>query len=74
MALLSRLFGERKQRARLDPLYAAIVAAGRSPAWYQEGRVPDTIDGRFDMIASLLALVLLLVLFCHRHPPLRARI
>ncbi len=59
MALLSLLFGEKKQRARLDPLYAAIVAAGRAPDWYVAGRVPDTIDGRFDMIASLLALVLL---------------
>jgi cytochrome b pre-mRNA-processing protein 3 len=59
LALLSRLFGETKQRARLGPLYAAIVAAGRDPAWYIKGRVPDTIDGRFDMIASLLALALL---------------
>jgi cytochrome b pre-mRNA-processing protein 3 len=57
--LLSRLFGEKKQRARLEPLYGAIVAAGRSPAWYLAGRVPDTLEGRFDMIASLLALVLL---------------
>ena len=59
LALLSHLFGEKKQRARLEPLYGAIVAAGRAPAWYVEGRVPDTVDGRFDMIASLLALVLL---------------
>lgn len=59
MAFLSRLFGERKQRARLEPLYAAIVAAGRAPSWYVEGRVPDTVEGRFEMIASILALVLL---------------
>ncbi len=59
LTLLSRLFGEKTQRARLDPLYGAIVAAGRSPAWYVEGKVPDTVEGRFDMIASLLALVLL---------------
>jgi cytochrome b pre-mRNA-processing protein 3 len=58
-ALLSRLFGERKERARLDPLYRAVVAAGRRPAWYLEGEVPDTVDGRFDMIASVLALVLI---------------
>ena len=58
-ALLSRLFGERKERARLDPLYRAIVAAGRDPSWYREGGVPDTVDGRFDMISSLLALVLI---------------
>ena len=59
MSFLSRLFGEKSQRARLRPLYAALVAAGRAPAWYAEGRVPDTVEGRFDMIASLLALVLL---------------
>ena len=57
--MLSRLFGERKERARLDPLYRAIVARGRDPSWYREGRVPDTVDGRFDMIASILALVLI---------------
>ena len=59
MPLLSRLFGEKRQRARLEPLSGAIVAAGRSPAWYVAGRVPDTVEGRFDMIASLLALMLL---------------
>ena len=57
--MLSRLFGERKERARLDPLYRAVVAAGRDPSWYREGRVPDSVDGRFDMIASILALLLI---------------
>ncbi|WBO22642.1 ubiquinol-cytochrome C chaperone family protein [Sphingomonas abietis] len=41
------------------PLYNAIVAAARLPHWYLDGRVPDTLDGRFDMVSSLLALVLL---------------
>ena len=59
MSLLQRLFGETRQRAALDPLYRAVVAAGRDPVWYSEGEVPDTLDGRFDMIAALLALVLL---------------
>ncbi|HEY5722256.1 MAG TPA: ubiquinol-cytochrome C chaperone family protein [Allosphingosinicella sp.] len=57
--MLSRLFGERKERARLDPLYRAVVAAGRDPIWYREGGVPDSVDGRFDMIASILALLLI---------------
>jgi cytochrome b pre-mRNA-processing protein 3 len=35
------------------------VNKGRDPAWYLEGQVPDTIDGRFDMIAATLALVLI---------------
>ena len=57
--MLSRLFGERKERARLEPLYRAIVAAGRDARWYRDGQVPDTVEGRFDMIASILALVLI---------------
>ena len=59
MALLQKLFGETRQRAALAPLYRAVVARGRDPAWYRDGRVPDTIDGRFDMVAAALALVLL---------------
>jgi cytochrome b pre-mRNA-processing protein 3 len=59
LSLLKSIFGEAKQRASLEPLYRAIVARGRDPAWYREGKVPDTIDGRFDMIAAILALALL---------------
>lgn len=59
MSLLGRIFGETRPRAALEPLYRAVVALGRDPAWYREGRVPDTIDGRFDMIAAILALVLI---------------
>ena len=47
------------QRPTLEPLYRAIVERGRDPFWYRDGRVPDTLDGRFDMIAALVALVLL---------------
>jgi cytochrome b pre-mRNA-processing protein 3 len=59
MSFLSRMFGERSERAALRPLYDAVVRAGRDPAWYREGGVPDTITGRFDMVAALFALVLL---------------
>lgn len=40
-------------------LYDAIVAAARRPHWYRDGRVPDTLDGRFDMVSTVLAFVLL---------------
>ncbi|HEX6376924.1 MAG TPA: ubiquinol-cytochrome C chaperone family protein [Allosphingosinicella sp.] len=43
----------------LRPLYDALVGAARDPAWYREGGVPDTLEGRFDMVAAVLALVLL---------------
>lgn len=58
MSLLKRLFGDPRPRAALEPLYQAIVAAARDPAWYLDGGVPDTLDGRFDMVAALTALVL----------------
>ena len=40
------------------PLYEAIVAAARHPVAYAEWGVPDTLDGRFDMITLHMFLVL----------------
>lgn len=40
------------------PLWNAVIAAGRAPHWYAQGTVPDTLDGRFDMISLVMALVL----------------
>lgn len=40
-------------------LYNAVVAVGRAPHWYEAGAVPDTVNGRFDAIATVLAIVLL---------------
>ena len=37
-------------------LYAAIVAEARRPDWYRGAGVPDTLDGRFAVLTSLLAL------------------
>lgn len=55
---LKNLFRTRPEREALAPLYAATVAEARDPAWYLEGGVPDTIDGRFDMVAAVTALAL----------------
>lgn len=41
------------------PLYAATVAAMRRPDWFRSAGVPDTIDGRFAVLATLLALAVL---------------
>lgn len=54
----ARLFGARAAPP-MDALYAAIVARGRAPHWYVAGAVPDTVDGRFDMIVAILSLVLI---------------
>ncbi|WP_404335607.1 ubiquinol-cytochrome C chaperone family protein [Sphingomonas sp. MMS12-HWE2-04] len=58
MRLLQRLLG-RPDRGTAPLLYDRIVALGRAPHWYLEGKVSDTIDGQFDMIAAVLSLVLL---------------
>lgn len=48
---LSRLFRRRPFEREGFLLYGAAVAAAREPAWYLELGVPDTLDGRFDMVA-----------------------
>lgn len=53
-----RWFG-RGERDALQPLYRAVVSTARRPVWYAQGGVPDTKDGRFDMVAAILSLVLL---------------
>lgn len=39
-----------------EALYAALVVEARRPDWYLAGEVPDSLDGRFDMLALVLAL------------------
>ena len=54
-----KLFGsEPDPREAQRPLWNAVIATARAPHWYSEGGVPDTLDGRFDMISLILALVL----------------
>ncbi|MEO7170883.1 MAG: ubiquinol-cytochrome C chaperone family protein [Sphingomonas sp.] len=57
MQWIAKLFGSRDEETL--PLYTAIVARAREPHWYEAGAVPDTIDGRFDMVATALSFVLL---------------
>lgn len=39
-------------------LFDAVTAIAREPHWYVEGTVPDTIDGRFAVLATVIALTL----------------
>lgn len=57
MGWLDRFRGTRREEQLA--LYQAVVAIGRAPHWYIDGAVPDTKDGRFDMIAAVLTTVLL---------------
>jgi cytochrome b pre-mRNA-processing protein 3 len=58
VGLIDRLLMRRTPQAG-DALYRDVVARAREPHWYEQGEVADTIDGRFDMIAALLAIVML---------------
>jgi cytochrome b pre-mRNA-processing protein 3 len=59
MSFFSKLFSRDNPNAKMQPLYNAIVSEGRQLAWYEEAQVPDSLDGRFDMIAAIFSLVLI---------------
>jgi cytochrome b pre-mRNA-processing protein 3 len=51
------------RRLTADPqrgseLFEGITRVAREPSWYVEAGVPDTLDGRFAVLATLTALVL----------------
>lgn len=45
-----------KPQADAGALYASVVAETRRPGWYRDAGIPDTLDGRFAVLTSLLAL------------------
>jgi len=53
--LFRRLTAESKRGAEL---FDAVTNLARLPHWYVEGEVPDTLDGRFAVLATATALVL----------------
>ena len=59
MSFFGKIFSKDKSNEGMRPLYQAIVREGRQLAWYEQGQVPDSIDGRFDMIAAIFALVMI---------------
>ena len=58
--MIFQLLRRGARRQTIDALYGAIVAQARHPAFYRDFAVPDTVEGRFDMI------VLHVVLFLRR--------
>jgi cytochrome b pre-mRNA-processing protein 3 len=46
------------QPARGAELFAAVTHEARQPHWYVGGGVPDSLDGRFAVLATVTALVL----------------
>lgn len=57
--MLNRLFGKKPEKARAEALYRQIVTAARTPDLYAGLGVPDTVEGRFEMIILHCALVVL---------------
>jgi len=47
-----------REPARGAALFSAASETARQPHWYVEGAVADTIDGRFSMLATIVALLL----------------
>lgn len=56
--MILRLFPRKRPETTIRSLYGAIVAQARHPVFYRDYAVPDTVNGRFDMIVLHLALVL----------------
>lgn len=59
MSFFKRFFGSTRHN---DPvaweLYEAVVQQARAPAFYRNFGVPDTLDGRFDLIVLHMFLIL----------------
>lgn len=55
-SLLKKLFKPPRPVA-VDATYIALVAQARKPFFYSEMKVPDTLDGRFEMIVLHLFLM-----------------
>lgn len=57
--MLKFLFGGLTARpAEGAALFDAATRVAREPRWYREGRVPDTLEGRFALLATVIALVM----------------
>ena len=57
--MLGFLFrGLTAEPSRGEAVFDAITAEARKPHWYIAGEVPDTIDGRYAVLATLTALTL----------------
>ena len=67
--MILRLFRRTPRSASIAGLYGMIVAQARTPEFYRHYGVPDTINGRFEMIA--LHAVLLLRRLAEGPAPLR---
>lgn len=64
--ILDTLFRKRRLRAPAGQVYGALVAQARDPWFYRRLGVPDTVEGRFEMVALHCFLVLNRLKMAHR--------
>jgi len=63
--MLRHLFGGlTERRGRGQAVFERAVEEARRPHWYLEGEVPDSIDGRFAVLATACALVIVRLESC----------
>ncbi len=55
---LGNMFRTNPTRDAAGDLYRTLVAQSRTPEFYTNGGVPDSLDGRFDLVALHVALVI----------------
>ena len=71
MSFLSRLLGTGPDpRAELLPLWHRVIELSRTPDFYAKHGAADSIDGRFDMVTTMLAVTMLRM---EQSPALAAR-
>jgi len=58
MMPITSLFRRNRHRAQAHAAYVSIVEHARAPGFFLRLEVPDTLDGRFEMIALHMFLVL----------------
>src|SRR5690242_15804784 len=56
--MISLPFRRLRRAPNIDALYGMIVAQARSPVFYRDYEVPDTVQGRLEMIVLHLVMVL----------------
>ena len=55
--MLDKLFKKKPENLAAEAIYEAAVAQARLPVFYEAGGVADSVQGRFEMIAVHVALI-----------------
>lgn len=56
--MIFSLFRRNRRADTISALYGTIVAQARLPCFYQDYAVPDTVNGRFDLLVMHLVLLI----------------